>query len=248
MVAQGHFPPVEVSVVVAAITRSEAEELANNDEVLCRYLEQYAMLSKNDLDEWLLHYGESPEQWRPFFFSADADQQPTVETLVWQAFDAFNQSNPNGSSLVPVFRGLDFVSEEPAILIIDSLSLLDAALLRQVSDSGKTTQLRTQTIILNPIDLTFLEIHREIEGVVREGLAHFYRGYLEKFWDHCEFGDGRLSSTQRWFHNRLRSVSAFYSEPHVSDEMRRTTRRHFGSVPSGNGRVWAEHVRGGGYS
>ncbi len=247
-----HTQPMDIPVVVAAMTRHEANELVtgtvfDNPEVApiehTRFQEFRKALRDHRIDDLLPYYAESRDDWRP-----PSGQGSTIKQIILNIVERVNQecSETLGPSKIrPRFISEDFFSSDDAtrlhiwqshdwgsIIVADSISLFHPRLHKTLANSEMSSKEQVAVLILSPVNFSKISVNQLIEEKITERAFTRFNRNLDKL---CEFGAGDLRTLQRWLFVILPEVANRLQKPRLYPANREVMRKMMGKKPHGMG-------------
>lgn len=211
---QMNFRLIRIPIVVAAMSNSQAKSLADKLDVNAEYkiIKNYYAYTGLDVETWVSHYKESPDDWTPF--STATSDSKSIQQLVSDLIADINSSAElqGNTILEPQFLSNEFfvpkseerkaaivrLVEEGGILIIDPLSLQHSVVRKAVVDSAALGNKNVSAIVLSPIALSSISIHLQMLGFVETELEVFHGRFFSALDYHSEFGGGDIIYLRRW--------------------------------------------------
>jgi hypothetical protein len=216
---------IDIPIVIAAMTKDEAQSLENGsvfDSPSVRAEDKEHFLSfleffhQSQFDDWVTHYGEYHEEWRPYL-----KQKWTIKDLLWDMFADYNTMQYDEltpSLLRPKIISSKFFSSNDKIrieswkelkstggcLIIDSLSLFHPGIRECIKnspilgDEGKVA-----IVVLSPINPLSHPVNKAIEDKINLRLKSAFMRLNNPSDNLCAYGIGDIRNLQRWFYNIL---------------------------------------------
>lgn len=206
---------VDIPVVVAAMTRPEADDLVtgrvfDNPEVApieyLRFQEFQATLAEYGFDDLAGCYHDSRDAWRPPSY-----REQSVKHIIRQMAERINHQDLatlNQLKIRPRFISADFFAADPeirsrvwqthewgSIIVADSVSLFHPWVHKILSNSEMSSREDVAVLILSPINFGEMVVNQLIEQKIMERALTRFTGHLDKL---CEFGTGDLRALQRW--------------------------------------------------
>ncbi len=239
---------IDVSFITAAMVQSEAETLLNGEvfddpavavEERAQFQEFSQALARYGIQDWLMHYGDSRDAWRPIFH-AGASIKETVTDIV-QRMNEDSNNTSGVPQIQPHFISEDFFSPDQetrlrtwqsidsgCIIVADSISLFHPWLRKMLLESGVSAQTEVALLILSPLNFDQLPINQLIEKQIMERVVSRVNNDLNGL---SEFGSGDLRVTRRWLSATLPEV---VKRRHQADpQNRQALRELLGRQPRG---------------
>lgn len=248
---------LNVPIVVAAMTRDEAEQLAQSaDPHVASVLQGLALLWQNYAASYLpgwLEYYSTRQEWRPLFGSGQ-----TILDIIWNVAELLDERRAAAKPMAPVifphFRTDDFFSTERlvrgkvdaelrdtgALVIVDPISLYHPTVANRLLQSGLAGNERAAFLIASPFNLRAISIHTVIESRIEVTLERIYARFHDELDDLCEYGVSDVLTLQRWLYSRFDNAEGQFRNPALPGERRMELRRLMGQdpAPSAPGAIW----------
>lgn len=241
---------VEIPFVIAAMTRGEAQSLAEGTafastavpplaqsrfKVLQSTLESYGLV---DLPSW---YDSKRDQWR---LQKQNDANITIEAVVRDTVAHVNDSHrrPRGLSLVyPSFQSEAFFDpsrrarlwtrfgQSGCVMIIDAVSLFHPELSNTLLQSGLASNDHVALFVLSPVSSNIIDVNRLIE----EEISAHHQWTFTRLYEHldklCEFGVGGMRTLQRWLNTIMPDLEDIASRDRAYQSNLQLMRQQYGT-------------------
>ncbi len=220
--------------VVVAMTRAEADQLAEHPELIeialgAEASERFASLrdalAEQGQASLATHYGDERELWRPF--SADPDE-PGPATLLDEVVGRLNEARrpelrgrrlepqlypfdalvSEDELLRPIYAGL---AEEGCLAIVDELSLCHPRISRAAAQLFGHRSVAIVTV--SPLDPRSPPLYQLLERELSRSLGFAFDRFDRDLDPHCEVGVGSARHLKRWLFSCLPSTAARLFEP-----------------------------------
>ena len=222
--------------VIVAMTRSEAEQLDQQPELIEMALDLQARERFESLRQALsdhghaslgAHYGERRESWRPFVSSAAGGDRP-LEGLLGEVVDRLGSANRpqlRGRRLKPQLYPFDaLVDQDPALrpiygeiaeagclVIVDELSIYHPRISRAAMQLFGRRQVAVVTI--SPLDPRSLPPYALLERELSRSLGFAFDRFDRDLDPQCEVGVGDARQLKRWLFSNLPATASKLFEP-----------------------------------
>lgn len=216
---QSRGTPIHIPFVIVAMTKQEASDLINekileSDRVAVtertRFEECKKAFQEEEIENWLSHYSEDREDWRPH-----TCPENTICEIISEIVTSINLLQleiPTGQLIHPQFCSTSFfaydedIQEETwselagsgCVLIIDAISLFHPHLRQTLSDSHMGSNEQVAMLILSPINPCANKANQLIEQEIRLRMRRAFVRFEKQLDKLCEIGVGDLRALRRW--------------------------------------------------
>jgi hypothetical protein len=251
--ALGHVETIEVPFVVAAMNHGEVAALKKEkdgifDDPTVAPIEriQFQQLEALLKENWILHYKQNREDWRPH-----TCQDGTIGAVVGEIFAHINQCEREPNNLPMLTQksfsedfflpgrqaeAWDYLQQSGGLLIIDAVSLFHPTLRHALVQSTLTSDDNIAVLVISPSSLHRLPVNDLIETLISERLKMTFSRFAERLDSRCEVGAGDLIALQRWLFAALPGTAEFVQKQKIVLN-RRVVREEAPQKPRGIGRA-----------
>jgi hypothetical protein len=222
---------VGLPFVLVAMTRSEAEAMAQRGETLVQHglgvdrAKQFRTLVdalhshiRLDLGAHAQHYGPSRYAWSPFFDPGNDHSMCATILDVVKRRNAETWLQQRGRSIKAQFYSFDpllsgqdgpqyeiyrGIARTGCVVVVDELSMLHPDILNAFEQSPLKNSPQAALVTISPFDPYRLGPDEMIETAVRRQLGDAISRFGEDFDPRCEFGVGNERRFKRWLFSSL---------------------------------------------
>jgi hypothetical protein len=209
-----------------------------------RFEQFKASLQEHGIVDWLPHYGEHRENWKPHIY-----QESTIQEIILDVANRINQqrSEMPGLPLVqPQFCSADFFTESQdtkletwerlgrlgCVIIVDAVSMFHPKLRNSLLRSEMSSNEQVAMLVLSPVNSKEISVNRLIEQEISSQMQLAFARFSKHLDRLCEFGVGDLYALQRWLFATLPEAVAIMHNQRPNPSNHKLLREQLGE-PTG---------------